>query len=312
MHDAEILVQVLILGLANGALFALIALGYTLVYGIVELINFAHGEVYMIGTFTALTVVLEAGVTRGSPPAVLALTLVVALVIAVVACALLNVAIERLAYRPLRNAPRLAPLISAIGVSFILLNVGLHWYGASQVRFPDLLPNVDILRDVLGLDTAIHFTGKDLTVLLLTVPLLVSLNLFVSNTRLGKAMRATAQDREAASLTGININQTIALTFLLGGALAGAAGFLSGLYNNSAWFQQGFRGGLMAFTAAVLGGIGNLTGAVLGGVIIGVVSALSDFYFDPRWTQAVVFGILILIMVFRPSGLLGEQVPEKV
>lgn len=312
MHDAEILVQVLILGLANGALFALIALGYTLVYGIIELINFAHGEVYMIGTFTALTVVLQFGVSRSTPPGVLALVLLLALLVAMIACAVLNAAIERLAYRPLRNAPRLAPLISAIGVSFILLNVGLHWYGASQVRFPDLLPNEDLLRGVLGLDTAIHFTTKDLFVLLLTVPMLVGLNLFVSRTRLGKAMRATAQDREAAALMGININMTIALTFLIGGALAGAAGFLSGLYNNSAWFQQGFRGGLMAFTAAVLGGIGNLTGAVLGGLIIGVLSALSDFYFDPRWTQAVVFGILIVIMVFRPSGLLGDQVPEKV
>src|SRR5579875_25984 len=297
MYELEILVQVLILGLANGALFALIALGYTLVYGIIELINFAHGDVYMIGTFTALTVVLQLGLTRGSPPEVLFLGLVLALVVAMVACALLNTAIERLAYRPLRNAPRLAPLISAIGVSFILMNVGLHWYGASQVRFPDLLPNIDLLRDVLGLPTAIHFTTKDL---------------FVARTKLGKAMRATAQDREAAALMGIDINQTIALTFLLGGALAGAAGFLSGLYNNTAWFQQGFRGGLMAFTAAVLGGIGNLTGAVLGGFIIGVVSALSDFYLDPRWTQAIVFAILILIMVFRPSGLLGEQLPEKV
>jgi branched-chain amino acid transport system permease protein len=312
MHSLEILVQVLVLGLANGALFALIALGYTLVYGIIELINFAHGEVYMIGTFTALTVVLQSGITRGSPPEVLAAVLVLALLVAMLACALLNVAIERLAYRPLRHAPRLAPLISAIGVSFILLNVGLHWYGASQVRFPDLLPSTDLLRDVLRLDTGVSFTAKDLFVLVLTVPLLVGLNLFTSRTRLGKAMRATAQDREAAALMGININFTIALTFLLGGALAGAAGFLSGLYNNTAWFQQGFRAGLMAFTAAVLGGIGNLTGAVLGGLIIGVVSALADFYLDPRWTQVIVFGILILIMVFRPSGLLGERVPEKV
>jgi branched-chain amino acid transport system permease protein len=312
MFDAEILVQVLILGLANGALFALIALGYTLVYGIIELINFAHGEVYMIGTFAALTIVLQFGLTRTASPGMLALVLVLALLVAMLACALLNVAIERLAYRPLRNAPRLAPLISAIGVSFILLNVGLHWYGASQVRFPDLLPNIDLLRDVLGLQTMIVFTVKDLVVLLLTVPLLVALDLFVTRTKLGKAMRATAQDREAAALMGININQTIALTFLIGGALAGAAGFLSGVYNNSAWFQQGFRGGLMAFTAAVLGGIGNLTGAVLGGLIIGVVAALTDFYFDPRWTQAVVFAILIVIMIFRPSGLLGEQVPEKV
>jgi branched-chain amino acid transport system permease protein len=312
MHSLEILVQVLVLGLANGALFALIALGYTLVYGIIELINFAHGEVYMIGTFTALTVVLQSGVTRGSSPEVLAAVLVLALVVAMLACALLNVAIERLAYRPLRHAPRLAPLISAIGVSFILLNIGLHWYGASQVRFPDLLPSTDLLRDVLRLDTGVSFTAKDLFVLVLTVPLLVGLNLFTSRTRLGKAMRATAQDREAAALMGININFTIALTFLLGGALAGAAGFLSGLYNNTAWFQQGFRAGLMAFTAAVLGGIGNLTGAVLGGLIIGVVSALADFYLDPRWTQVIVFGILILSMVFRPSGLLGERVPEKV
>jgi branched-chain amino acid transport system permease protein len=312
MHDLEILAQVLILGLANGALFALIALGYTLVYGIIELINFAHGEVYMIGTFTALTVVLQFGLTRNTPPGVLVVVLALALIIAMLVCALLNVTIERLAYRPLRNAPRLAPLISAIGVSFILLNVGLHWYGASQVRFPDLIPSTDLLRDVLGLNTTVAFTTKDLFVLLLTVPFLVGLNLFVSRTRLGKAMRATAQDREAAALMGININQTIALTFLIGGALAGTAGFLSGLYNNTAWFQQGFRGGLMAFTAAVLGGIGNLTGAVLGGLIIGLVSAFSDFYFDPRWTQPVVFGILIVIMVFRPSGLLGEQVPEKV
>ena len=312
MLDLEILVQVLVLGLANGALFALIALGYTLVYGIIELINFAHGEVYMIGTFTALAVVLQFGVTRGSPPELLVAVLLLALIVAMLACALLNMAIERLAYRPLRHAPRLAPLISAIGVSFILLNVGLHWFGASQVRFPDLLPSTDLLRDVLGLDTSVRFTTKDLFVLVLTVPLLVGLNLFTSRTRLGKAMRATAQDREAASLMGININFTIALTFLLGGALAGAAGFLSGLYNNTAWFQQGFRAGLMAFTAAVLGGIGNLTGAVLGGLVIGVVSALADFYLDPRWTQVIVFGILILIMVFRPSGLLGEQVPEKV
>jgi branched-chain amino acid transport system permease protein len=312
MHDAEILAQVLLHGLTNGALFALIALGYTLVYGIIELINFAHGEVYMIGTFVALTVVLELGATRGTPAGELALIVVLALVVAMVCCAALNAFIERVAYRPLRNAPRLAPLISAIGVSFILLNVGLHWYGASQVRFPDLLPSADLFRDVLGLDTGVRFNMKDVFVLVLTAPLLIGLNLFISRSRLGKAMRATAQDREAAALMGININQTIALTFLIGGALAGAAGFLSGLYNNTAWFQQGFRGGLMAFTAAVLGGIGNLTGAVLGGLIIGILSALSDFYFDPRWTQAVVFGILILIMVFRPSGLLGEHVPEKV
>ncbi|HLI28041.1 MAG TPA: branched-chain amino acid ABC transporter permease [Chloroflexota bacterium] len=311
MLDLEILLQVLVLGLTNGALLALVALGYTLVYGIIELINFAHGDVYMIGTFTALTVVLGAGLSRSSPPLTLAAFLLLALALAMLVCAALNAVIERVAYRPLRHAPRLAPLITAIGVSFILMNVGLYWYGASQVRFPDILPNIDLLQ-ALGLSTVVRFSTKDLFVLVVTVPLLLLLNLFIYRTRLGKAMRATAEDRDAAALVGIDINRTIALAFIIGGALAGAAGFLSGLYNNTAWFQQGFRAGLMAFTSAVLGGIGNPTGAVLGGLVIGVVAAITDFYLDPRWTQAVVFGILIVLLVFRPSGLLGEQVPEKV
>jgi len=311
MLDLEILLQVLVLGLTNGALLALVALGYTLVYGIIELINFAHGDVYMIGTFTALTVVLGAGLSRSSPPLTLAAFLLLALALAMLVCAALNAVIERVAYRPLRHAPRLAPLITAIGVSFILMNVGLYWYGASQVRFPDILPNIDLLH-ALGLSTVVRFSTKDLFVLVVTVPLLLLLNLFIYRTRLGKAMRATAEDRDAAALVGIDINRTIALAFIIGGALAGAAGFLSGLYNNTAWFQQGFRAGLMAFTSAVLGGIGNPTGAVLGGLVIGVVAAITDFYLDPRWTQAVVFGILIVLLVFRPSGLLGEQVPEKV
>jgi branched-chain amino acid transport system permease protein len=311
MLDLEILLQVLVLGLTNGALLALVALGYTLVYGIVELINFAHGDVYMIGTFTALTVVLGAGLSRGSPPLTLALYLLLALALAMLVCAALNALIERVAYRPLRHAPRLAALITAIGVSFILMNVGLYWYGASQVRFPDVLPNIDVLQ-ALGIPTVVRFSTKDLFVLAVTAPLLLALNWFIQRTRLGKAMRATAQDRDAAALVGIDINRTIALAFLIGGALAGAAGFLSGLYNNTAWFQQGFRAGLMAFTSAVLGGIGNPTGAVLGGLVIGVVAAITDFYIDPRWTQAVVFGILIVLLVFRPAGLLGEQLPEKV
>src|SRR5579875_1409320 len=311
MLDLEILLQVLVLGLTNGALLALVALGYTLVYGIIELINFAHGDVYMIGTFTALTVVLGAGLSRSSPPLTLAAFLLLALALAMLVCAALNAVIERVAYRPLRHAPRLAPLITAIGVSFILMNVGLYWYGASQVRFPDILPNIDLLQ-ALGLSTVVRFSTKDLFVLVVTVPLLLLLNLFIYRTRLGKAMRATAEDRDAAALVGIDINRTIALAFIIGGALAGAAGFLSGLYNNTAWFQQGFRAGLMAFTSAVLFDIANTTGAVLGGLVIGVVAAITDFYLDPRWTQAVVFGILIVLLVFRPSGLLGEQVPEKV
>jgi branched-chain amino acid transport system permease protein len=309
----ETILQILLIGIANGALIALVALGYTMVYGIIELINFAHGDVFMMGTMISLTLVTWVpslmGLRRASliDPPLLALLLIGTLIAAMVCCAALNATIERLAYRPLRRAPRLAPLISAIGVSFILVNIGLHWKGASPVDFPNLLPNIDLFRDVLGINTPVLFTLKDIFVILLATPLMVGLTLFVNRTRLGKAMRATAQDREAAALMGIDINQTIFLTFLIGGALAGSAGFIHGLYNNSAWFFQGFRGGLYAFTAAVLGGVGNIQGAFLGGMVIGIVAAISDFQFDPRWTQAVVFGILVLILIFKPTGLLGEE-----
>ena len=315
----ETALQILLIGLANGSIIALIALGYTLVYGIIELINFAHGDVFMLGTMISLTVVTAIPAALGFRRASLmsdgmvALIFIGALLLAMLICGVLNVAIERLAYRPLRRAPRLAPLISAIGVSFILVNVGLHWKGASPVDFPNVhrVADVDVFRDVLGIDTLVFFKVKDLLVMLLAVPLALALSLFVRSTRLGKAMRATAQDREAAAMMGININQTIALTFLLGGALAGAAGLIAGQYNNSAQFSMGFRYGLMAFTAAVLGGIGNLTGAFLGGIMIGIVAAASDFQLDPRWTQAVVFGMLILTLVFKPTGLLGEASSDR-
>lgn len=321
--SAETFVQILLIGLTNGAIFALIALGYTLVYGIIELINFAHGDVYMLGTMMSLTVVTTATAALGArrpiglDPFQSLAVLLGALLIAMVFCATLNVTIERLAYRRLRNAPRLAPLISAIGVSFTLVNVGLLWKGASPVDFPGfrylffLDASQDVFRDWLGINWNVVFRWKDLFVIVMAVPLMAALSLFVSRTRLGKAMRATAQDRQAAMLMGIDINLTIALAFLLGGALAGAGGLIAGLFNNSAWFFQGFRGGLMAFTAAVLGGIGNIQGAFLGGLLIGLIAAFSDFLFDPRWTQAVVFAILILVLVFRPTGLLGEETPER-
>lgn len=317
MAPHETILQILLIGIANGSLIALIALGYTMVYGIIELINFAHGDVFMIGTMISLTILTWVpslmGVRRASliDPVLLPPLLIGTFALAAVCCAVLNAAIERIAYRRLRHAPRLAPLISAIGVSFILVNIGLHWKGASPVDFPNLLPNIDIFRDVLHINTPVLFTVKDIFVIVVSFPLMLGLNLFVKHTRLGKAMRATAQDREAAALMGIDINQTIFLTFLIGGALAGAAGFIHGMYNNSAWFFQGFRAGLYAFTAAVLGGIGNISGAFLGGMVIGIVAAISDFQFDPRWTQAVVFGILVLILVFKPTGLLGEEVSER-
>jgi branched-chain amino acid transport system permease protein len=248
--------------------------------------------------------------------------LVAAFVVAAVFCAVVNVLIERLAYRRLRNAPRLAPLISAIGVSFILVNVGLYWgslrtifpfmgsSSAAPKNFPDLLPRVEILK-ALGLTTTVAFTTKDLLVIVVATMLMVALRLFVQRTRLGKAMRATAQNREAALMVGIDVNQVIALTFLIGGALAGSAGLLVGLYNNTAQFTMGFTAGLRAFTAAVLGGIGNTTGAMLGGVLIGLLSAFSDQYFSSRWTDAWVFAILVVILLFRPTGLLGERTAEK-
>jgi len=311
------IIQVLLIGIANGAIIALIALGYTLVYGIIELINFAHGDVFMIGTMVSLTLVTWVpgvlGVRQASQlPALTLIGLIVgSLLASILVCASLNVAIERIAYRRLRNAPRLAPLITAIGVSFILVNVGLVWKGASQVNFPDLVPRVDILRDVFHINTLILFTLKDLLVIVIAVPLMVGLTLFVQRTRLGKAMRATAQDRTAAAMMGIDINMTIALTFVVGGAMAGAAGTIFGLYNNSAWFFQGFRNGLYSFTAAVMGGIGNIQGAFLGGMLIGVVAALSDRVIDPRWTEAVVFALLVVILIFRPTGLLGEETAER-
>jgi branched-chain amino acid transport system permease protein len=308
----DLLITTLIFGVTNGALIALIALGYTLVYGIIELINFAHGEVFMLGAVISLGVLINLGVSRQWPAAQITLVLLLALAVSMIVCAILNAAIERLAYRRLRNAPRLTALISAIGVSFVLQNVGLAALGPNPRDFPALLPAQDIFRDLLGIQSGIILQVKDVIVLLLTIPLMVALQRFVTTTRLGKAMRATAQDRQAASLMGIDINLTIILTFLIGGALAGAAGLLFGLYTGVAQWQIGFRAGLQAFTAAVLGGIGNINGAVLGAFLIGIIGAFSDILIDQKWTQIVIFSILILVLVFRPSGLLGASGTDKV
>ena len=317
MQWYEEVLQILLIGIANGAIIALVALGYTLVYGIIELINFAHGDVFMIGTMVSLTLITGVSGLLGVrqafqlPGPTLLVLVVGSLIASIVVCAALNVFIERVAYRRLRNAPRLAPLITAIGVSFVLVNIGLVWKGASQVNYPVLLPRIDIFRDVLHINTQVLFTLKDLFVIVLAVPLMVALTLFVQRTRLGKAMRATAQDRAAAAMMGIDINLTIALTFLIGGAMAGAAGTIYGLYNNSAWYFQGFRNGLYSFTAAVMGGIGNIQGAFLGGMIIGLAAAISDRVIDPRWTEAVVFALLVVILIFKPTGLLGEETTER-
>jgi branched-chain amino acid transport system permease protein len=308
IHDGSLtqLGNNLVLGLSNGAIYALIALGYTLVYGIIELINFAHGEVFMIGSFVSFGLWGTLGLGLATGAAGLAVGLFVALLAAMVVCGVLNVMIERVAYKPLRNAPKLAPLITAVGMSFILQNVGVLWLGSSPSSVPDLIRSQESLLTLGGV--VIH--RGDVLAVAVTIPLVFLLTSFISRSRLGKAMRATAQDPDAARLMGINVNTTISMTFLLGGMLAGAAGLVNLLYQTSVWYFQGFTAGLIAFTAAVMGGIGNLKGAVLGGIIIGCIQQLADNRIGAQWTTAVVFAYLILIMVFRPQGLIGEVTRE--
>jgi branched-chain amino acid transport system permease protein len=293
-------------GISNGAIWALIALGYTLVYGIIELINFAHGDVFMIGSFVSVSFFATIGLTLSTGTAGIVFGLLITMLLAMVACGTMNVMIERVAYRPLRAAPKLAPLITAVGMSFILQNVGLLWKSGSHQSVVDLIGSQKHLATIFGID----ITRGDVLAVAATVPLVFLLTTFIARSRLGKAMRATAQDPEAARLMGINVDTTISLTFLLGGMLAGAAGIIYSVYQTDAWFFQGFQAGLIAFTAAVMGGIGNLKGAVLGGLIIGFLQQISDDRFQATWTPAVVFGYLILIMVFRPQGLLGEETRE--
>jgi branched-chain amino acid transport system permease protein len=293
-------------GISNGAIWALIALGYTMVYGIIELINFAHGDVFMLGSFTAAGFYGTLGLTESTGAAGLFIGLLVVLLLSMLVCGSLNTMIERVGYRPLRGAPKLAPLITAVGFSFILQNVGLLWHGGAQLGVPDLIKSQKQVVDVLG----VTITNGDVLAIAVTAPLLVVVAAFVSRSRLGKAMRATAQDPEAARLMGINVDTTISATFMLGGLLAGAAGLIYALYQTTIWFFQGFTAGLIAFTAAVMGGIGNLQGAVLGGLIIGCIQQISDNRIGGAWTPAVVFIYLVLIMVFRPQGLLGEQTRE--
>lgn len=311
--------QLIITGLYTGAIYALIALGYTMVYGIIELINFAHGDVFMIGTFITIVVLNVFGVSKSTAFPVVFAVLVLAFLLSVLICAVLNVVIERIAYRPLRNAPRLAPLISAIGVSLILEDLGKLWKGPDYVLFPD-----GVVNPVTYHVGSLSISNISLIVIITALVLMIGLHLLVTRTQIGRAMRAVAQDRDAAALMGINVDRIIAVTFFIGAALAGAAAFIYDLQYGVTRFDIGFQLGLIAFTAAVLGGIGNIVGAMLGGLLIGLIQAIviiaipdRDFPFGlphggVAWSQAVVFAILILILVFRPSGLLGQQTPEKV
>jgi branched-chain amino acid transport system permease protein len=315
----ETIVQQLLIGITNGMVFALIALGYTMVYGILELINFAHGDLFMLASFLALTLVGALGLGAASP-----VVLVGALAFVVVACgafaAALNWSVDRLVYRPLRGAPKLAPLVSAIGVSFIFQNLGLFWGalpmdvfgGGTSPAAPKAFPSLISNENLLGEASAIRMTPKDLVVIGSSLAVMIALYAFVTYSRLGKAMRATAQNPAAARLMGIDVDRVIGATFAIGGALAGFAAVIYGLYINTITYQIGYQNGLYAFTAAVLGGIGNIPGAVAGGLVIGLVRAFSDQFIGAQWQPAVLFGILILILVFRPSGLLGAHAREKV
>jgi branched-chain amino acid transport system permease protein len=300
--------QVLVFGIADGAIYALIALGYTMVYGIIELINFAHGDVFTLGAYVASALIGLFATSENVFTGGNLLALVVVFPVVMLLMGALNVSIERIAYRPLRNAPRLAPLITAIGMSFLIEGAMFMWHGPATVHIPNLLPHGPGFETYIG---GVFIGFKDVFVVVAAAILVTLLALFINRSKLGKAMRATAQDRDASQLMGININRTIAATFFIGALLAGAGGTIWGLYFNTVSYNLGFRTGLIAFTSAVFGGIGNIPGAALGGLIIGLVAAFSDFYIGSKWTQVVIFGILIAVLVFRPTGLLGMRVPEK-
>jgi branched-chain amino acid transport system permease protein len=292
-----------------GAIYALVALGYTMVYGIIELINFAHGDVFMVGAFVSLALLQNVFHATGpiTDPIPLILTLAALFLASMLLMGVVGVVIERFAYRPLRHAPRLAPLITAIGVSFILQNIisAIPGFGTSPRPVPQIFPVVrfDILGGQVGL--------INIFMVVVALLLMIALQVFVSQTRLGRAMRSTAQDREAAQLMGVDINQTIAITFFLAAALAGAGGVIQGQYFGSIQFNLGFNAGLKAFTAAVLGGIGNTTGAALGGFVIAFIEVFATNLGFSLWSEVAVFTVLILVLVFRPAGLLGQQLGER-
>lgn len=287
--------QQLVNGLVTGSTYALIALGYTMVYGVLQLINFAHGEIYMIGAFAGLLLVTVAKVPFP-----------VALLLAMAASAAAGVIIEFLAYRPLRRSSRLAVLISAIGMSIFVQNVGLWIWGPSTRSF---LPPFRVVPIELA---GVRTNSLNVLTLVLALVIMVGLQFLVTRTKLGKAMRAVAQDREAAALMGIPVNRTISFTFAIGSALAAAAGVMVGMLFNAVTPTMGVMPGLKGFVAAVLGGIGNIPGAMLGGIVLGLAETFGVAVLSSQWRDAIAFAILILVLLYRPSGLLGRRVQEKV
>ena len=289
------LIQTLISGLSLGSIYALIALGYTMVYGIAKMLNFAHGDIIMVGAYAVITAVF----TMGLPP-------FIAILISIALCALLGIVIEFLAYRPLRQAQPLAVLITAIGVSYLLQNLALLIYGSEQKAFPTIvaLPTVHI--------GGVYIDGITLATLVVTAVIMVALSLFINKTRMGKAMRAVSEDKEAAELMGISVNRTITVTFAIGSALAGVAAIFYGAAYTYIRPTTGAMPGIKAFTAAVFGGIGSIPGAMLGGILLGVIEQLSKMYISTLWADAIVFGVLVVVLVVKPTGLLGKKISEKV
>jgi len=301
--------QQLINGLTVGSVYALIALGYTMVYGILELINFAHGEIYMIGAYLGIiAVALATSLGLGGFPILL---LVIAFVFAMAFSASWGVTIERLAYRPLRQAPRLAPLITALGVSIFLQNFVMVTQGTRDKVFRLTQHSIPLTSDRFTLGNA-QVSYVQVMIVGTAVFLMILLSLFIGKTKLGKAMRATAQDQKMASLVGIDINRVISVTFLLGSALGAAAGVMVALYYGLVNFFIGYIAGIKAFTAAVLGGIGNVPGAMLGGIVLGLVESFGAGYISSEYKDVFAFAILVIFLIFRPQGLLGERVSEKV
>jgi branched-chain amino acid transport system permease protein len=306
---ADVLLQQLVNGLALGMMYALLALGFTMVYGIIELINFSHFSVFMTGTFIGIIVLDLIGITAVSASVSSGFALVGVLVFLFVTTmsltGLLGVLIERICLRPVRQVSGTAPMITTIGVAFILINIMLLWWGPQAQRFPQLLPN---WRWQIG---QADITFKLIVLCATGLILMVALNFLVKRTALGKAMRATAQDADAARMMGVDVDRVVVLTFFLGSALAGAGSLFFGLYYGFTGYYIGYQTGLRAFTSAVLGGIGNIPGAVVGGLVIGLVQALGGQLLGVKWTDVIIFSILIVVMVFRPAGLLGAQTPQK-
>jgi len=301
----ELFLQQIINGITVGAVYALIALGYTMVYGILELINFAHGEIYMLGAYLGIIVLgflTVTGLTAVSLPLAIFLTIIAAGVI----CAAYGATMEKVAYRPLREAPRLAPLISAMGVSIFLQNYVMLTQGATDKVFPPIIPKKSVMF------SGVEVTYIQIFIVIASFVLMAGLHFFIMRTRMGRAMRATALDKKMAGLVGVNIDMVISVTFVLGSFLAAVAGVMVAMYYGLVNFYIGYLAGMKAFTAAVLGGIGNVPGAMIGGFVLGILESLGAGYLWPEYKDAFAFIVLVLILIIRPQGLLGERTPDKV